>query len=431
MNHSIPSGSTLRIALLTYSTKPRGSVVHTLELAIALHQLGHTVCVCALDKDGTGFDRILPCEVKLIPAQPAPQDMDQLIHQRIQEFVAGLSDRWQQGDLNYDIFHAQDCLSANALTELRQRYGQAGFLQEGQHSVVPHLIRTVHHIENYSSPYLRNCQDRSIREADLCVCVSQHWQQQLKTHYNLEAPRVINGINTQRFTSQRFISQRFTTQRFKLESASSGQQDAELKQRLGIQLEPSALTYLTVGGIEPRKNSIRLLQAFAQVLKVYPQSQLVIAGGATLFDYQPYRDNFFAEVERLGIAVGVSLILPGVLSDQDLTTLYRAADIFVFPSVKEGWGMVVLEAIASGLPVIVPNQAPFTEFLAPEQAQWIDPEEVNTITQAMLAFRDLGQRQTFIHASQSVLPKYTWERSAHLHITHYQALIRTKQMTNK
>ena len=88
----------LRIALLTYSTKPRGSVVHTLELAIALHTLGHTVCIYALDKDaldkdGKGFDRPLPCNVDLIPARPAPKDMDQLIHQRIQEFVNGLSDR--------------------------------------------------------------------------------------------------------------------------------------------------------------------------------------------------------------------------------------------------------------------------------------------------------------------------------------------------
>ena len=91
-----------------------------------------------------------------------------------------------------------------------------------------------------------------------------------------------------------------------------------LKKRLRIQTVPSTLTYLTVGGIEPRKNSIRLVHAFAQVLQHQPQAQLVIAGGATLFDYHAYRDEFFSEVERLKIAVGTSLILPGVLSDEDL-----------------------------------------------------------------------------------------------------------------
>lgn len=51
--------SGLRIALLTYSTKPRGSVLHTLELATALQGLGHSVTVYALDKEGSGFD--YPC----------------------------------------------------------------------------------------------------------------------------------------------------------------------------------------------------------------------------------------------------------------------------------------------------------------------------------------------------------------------------------
>lgn len=406
---------TLRIALFTYSTKPRGSVVHTLELAIALHTLGHTVCIYALAKDGTGFDRPLPCPVDLIPAQPAPPDMDQLIHQRIQEFVEGLSDRWQQGQLNHDIFHAQDCLSANALTELRKRYERQSLhlspdnsSKEPQTPVVPHLIRTVHHIENYTSPYLRTCQDRSIREADLCVCVSQHWQQQLKTHYGIEPPRVINGINTQRFTPPTHAHlQEMTT----------------LKANLGIDPDPLALTYLTVGGIEPRKNSIRLLQAFAQVLQYQPQAQLVIAGGATLFDYNAYRDEFFSEVERLKIPVGTSLILSGVISDDDLACLYRAADAFVFPSVKEGWGMVVLEAIASGLPVIVPHQAPFTEFLRLDQALWVNPDDVDTITQSMLKVINPHIHQSLVANSQELLTQYTWERSAQLHISAYKDIM--------
>lgn len=396
----------MNIALFTYSTKPRGSVVHTLELAIALHTLGHTICVFALDKDGKGFDRALPCHVDLIPARPAPQEMDQLIRQRIQEFVDGLSDRGQQGQLNYDIFHAQDCLSANALTQLRQN------------NQVPHLIRTVHHIEHYTSPYLRDCQDRSIRDADLCLCVSQHWQGQLRRHYGIDAPRVINGINTQRFTV-----------------APAGEENElldshaeRLAQRFNIH-PPStnrlrqAPVYLTVGGIEPRKNSIRLLHAFAQILQTLPNAQLVIAGGATLFDYQSYREAFFAEVEQLGIALNTSLILTGVLSDADLPVLYRTADVFVFPSIKEGWGMVVLEAIASHLPVIIPHQPPFTEFLNHHQAEWIDPENVEAIAQAMLTMINSTQHQTLITNSQSVLPKYTWEQSAKLHTSEYAKMM--------
>ena len=64
----------LKIALLTYSTKPRGGVIHTMELAAALHRLGHEVCIFALDKDGQGFYRPVACEYRMIPTQPAPAD---------------------------------------------------------------------------------------------------------------------------------------------------------------------------------------------------------------------------------------------------------------------------------------------------------------------------------------------------------------------
>jgi glycosyltransferase-like protein len=383
---AIPKPDILRIALLTYSTKPRGSVVHTLELAEALHHLGHEVCVYALDKDGTGFDRPLACEYQLIPAQTAPSDIDGLIKQRIQEFVAFL----EASDRTYDCYHAQDCIGANALAILRQR----GHLAR--------VVRTVHHIEEYTSPYLQQCQDRSIRDPDLCLCVSAQWQAELYHRYHITAPRVINGLNSCRF------------------SPIANGAEGELKQRLGLVGTP---IYLTVGGIEPRKNSIRLLEAFATVLADYPDAQFAIAGGATLFDYQAYRDEFFTLAERLGITVGQSLLLPGVISDADLATLYRLADAFVFPSVQEGWGLVLLEAIASGLSVITSHQPPFTEFLSATQALLVDPLSPTAIAHAMRSILDPTLAQSLVQNSQPILDQYTWTASAAMHLHHYRHLI--------
>lgn len=374
----------LKIAFLTYSTKPRGSVVHTLELAEALQALGHSVCVYALDKDDSGFGRSLSCKVELVPAKPAPPEMDALIQQRIQEFVDYLADEPQI----YDLYHAQDCISANALLRLREQ------------RKIPHFFRTVHHIEDYASPYLQACQERSIYEPDLCFCVSDRWQTELLHHYNIDAPKVMNAVNLQRF------------------SARPNGTESALKQRLGLHGSP---IYLTVGGIEPRKNSINLLHAFAQVLKSHPHAQLVIAGGATLFDYQTYRDDFFALATLLGVPIDTSLILPGVIADDDLPTLYRTADAFVFPSTKEGWGLVVLEAIASGLPVITSNQAPFTEFLSDQQALLVEPDSPNAIAHAMRLIAQSSLAQTLIQTSQTILSHYTWEASAQLHIHHYRA----------
>jgi glycosyltransferase-like protein len=372
-----------RIALLTYATKPRGSVIHTLELAEALHCLGHAVCIYALDKDGQGFDRPLNCAVRLVPAAAGPSDIEGLIRQRIQEFV----DYFRSMELGYDYYHAQDCISANALAILRQERR------------IPHFIRTIHHIEAYRSPYLQACQERSIRAADLCLCVSQVWQTEIRNQYGIHAPQVLNGVNRQRFSPQPTAT------------------DPAVHHRLELRGRP---LFLTLGGIEPRKNSINLLQAFARLLPDYPDAQLVIAGGATLFDYHAYRDEFFTWVGRLNVAR--SLQLPGVIADADLPALYRRADAFVFPSIQEGWGLVLLEAIAARLPILTSQQAPFTEFLDNRQACFVDPQDPAAIAVGMRAIINPAIAPNLIHHSQSVLAQYTWEKSAHLHLHFYQQI---------
>lgn len=378
----------MKIALLTYSTKPRGSVIHTLELATALADLGHYVCIFALAKEGLGFDQPVPCHVRLVPAKPAPQNTERLIQQRIQEFVDFLA---SEPD-SFDIYHAQDCIGANALLTLRQQGKVARF------------VRTVHHIEDFVSPYLKQCQDRSITEPDLCLCVSDRWQWALQTDYGVDAARVLNGVNLNRF-----------------ETAFNGR-EAQLKAHYGLTGTP---LYLTIGGIEPRKNSLGLLQAFAQVLTVYPQAQLAIAGGATLFDYQPYRERFFATANTLGITIGQSLVLLGVVPASDLPALYRCADAFCLPSYQEGWGLVVLEAIASGLPVVVSEQPPFTEFLNQTHAFWAQPHDPKSIATAMVKAID-EVTPALLSASQAILPQYSWQSSAQLHEQYYRQLLLTK-----
>lgn len=384
------SAAPLSIALLTYATKPRGSVIHTLELAAALITLGHQVYVYALDKDGKGFERALPHPVQLIPAQAAPTDIDALIQQRIQEFVTFLETHPHQ----HDIYHAQDCISANALMQLRQK----------QHLLS--VVRTVHHIEDFQSPYLQQCQDRSIRDPDLCLCVSDYWQERLAAEYQITAPRVTNGVNLERFSP-----------------TPTGQESA-LKETLDLHGSP---IYLTVGGIEPRKNSIRLLTAFSQVLQHSPQAQLVIAGGATLFDYQDYRDQFFQQVQALQINIGRSLILPGVVSDADLPVLYRCADAFCFPSLKEGWGLVVLEAIASGLPLLLSDQPPFTEFLGRKQAVWVNPQDSNHMAEGILSL-DPTHGSASLSTATPILDQYSWHQSALCHVEQYRRLQASQQV---
>ena len=398
----------LSIALFTYSTKPRGGVIHTIELAEALQREGHQVCIYALDKDNIGFHRPLNCPSKLVPTKPAGDrklllqsqkdylqgavenrnldPVDELIKQRIQEFIDYLS----QETKTYDIYHSQDCISTNSLKVLRDK------------GIVPNFIRTVHHIDEFNSPYLQECHDRSISEPDLCLCVSNYWQEQLQQQYQIDAPVIINGVDTKRFSSK------------------ANGKEASLKQQLGINGNP---VYLTIGGIEPRKNSLKLLLAFSEVLKTHPQAQLIIAGGETLFDYEPYRLKFFNLAQQHNIKIGKSLILPGVVADQDIPVLYRCADAFVFPSVKEGWGLVLLEAIASGLPVITSLIPPFTEFLDERSAFLVDPNSAKAIASAMKTILNRNLAQKLINNSADVPSQYSWQKSAQMHLKHYLQLL--------
>ncbi len=392
----------LKIALLTYSTKPRGSVIHTLELAQALLELGHWPCVFALDKDGKGFHRAVDFDTFAVPASGCEGDTNALVKQRIGEFVDFFEQHLkpadepaneqadEQANLRYDIYHAQDCLSANALAVLKER----GYLAQ--------FVRTVHHIENFQSPYLRDCQQKSIVQSDRCLCVSKLWQQVLKSDYGISAHRVVNGVS-KRFVCVREESAEDTAVMNNIRGLLPGGGDGPI--------------YMTVGGIEPRKNSINLLKAFVAVRAVQPAAKLMIVGGATLFDYQDYRDEFMSLVDSCRVADG--LILPGVVSDERLTQLYGLADAFVFPSVKEGWGLVVLEAIASGLPVLVSNQAPFTEFLSAESAALVDPADVDAIAAAMLKIIEPDVINRLTSHGPTILESYSWQRSAKMHLDLY------------
>ncbi len=385
---TLPPDERLKIALLTYSTKPRGGVIHTLELAEALHACGHEVCVFALDKDRQGFCRPLSCEAAFVPAPPVrdPRAVDRVVAQRIQDYVKYFSERRRP---TYDIYHAQDCISANALARLRDR------------QIVTRVARTVHHIDDYPSPYLEECQRRGIEQPDACFCVSRYWQARLQERYGVTAQRVFNGVDTQRF------------------SATSQGTEASLKASLGLEGSP---LLLTVGGIEPRKNSLRLLQAFARVRDRYPGAQLAIAGGISMFDYSAYRAEFFALARELGLTLGKAVVLVGAVADERLPALYRCADTFVFPSVVEGWGLVVMEAIASGLPVVTSDREPFTEFLSSQQAFLVDPDDPGAIAAGITA--SLGpDAAARVEASQSICQQYTWKNSAAVHVDHYQQLV--------
>jgi len=128
----------LKIALFTYSTKPRGGVVHTLRLAEELEHLKHTVHVYALSSD-KGFFRPLSVPHTLIPCS---SEKYKNIDEKVREYIRIFTEHMCSIKESYDIYHSEDCISSNALLELREK------------GLIEFFIRTVHHVDEFTSQSL-------------------------------------------------------------------------------------------------------------------------------------------------------------------------------------------------------------------------------------------------------------------------------------
>lgn len=175
----------LRIGLLTHSVNPRG-VVHTLELAKALHEAGHHVTVFAPAGPGQGLFRPVPHAVELMPLSLASGGLATRVGARIDDCVNHLRRR-RPAD-SFDVLHAQDSISGNALAVLRDEGAIGGF------------TRTVHHLDTFDDPRLTAWQQRAFRAADQVLCVSRLWCDTLKREHQVEASLVANGVDRTRFS---------------------------------------------------------------------------------------------------------------------------------------------------------------------------------------------------------------------------------------
>ncbi|GAB4114340.1 MAG: glycosyltransferase family 1 protein [Candidatus Caldatribacteriota bacterium] len=136
---------------------------------------------------------------------------------------------------------------------------------------------------------------------------------------------------------------------------------------------------LYVGTLEPRKNIIRLIQAYHNLLtKKLINHQLVIVGKKG-WHYQ----EIFNMVNKLGLNKGrQKMIFTGYVPEEELPFLYNAADVFIYPSLYEGFGIPPLEALACGVPVISSNVSSLPEVVG-DAGILIDPYNVQEISQAM------------------------------------------------
>ncbi|WP_019930371.1 MSMEG_0565 family glycosyltransferase [Nocardia sp. BMG111209] len=356
----------MRIALLTYSTKPRGGVVHTLNLAEALARAGTDVTVWTLGRGGDDafFRPVDPAvTVRVVPFPPIEGEP---VGPRILRSISLLHYAFPAHD--YDIAHAQDCISANA---------------------VPHCVRTIHHLDRFTTPELARCHDRAVVQPYARICVSAAVAAEVEAGWGLRPTVIPNGVEYDRF------------------AAAAGPAAAPARaawwERLGRYV-------LAVGGIEPRKGSLDLLESFAILAREHPDLSLVFAGGETLFDYRDYRARFDTRATELGL----NPIVLGPVPHPDLPALMAAATVLPFLSTKEGFGLAAMEALAAGIPVVA-RDLPVLREVFGDTVEYA----ANAPAAAAAMSRALHRDPVRIIHGRTVARGYDWDRAAAAHLACY------------
>lgn len=267
--------------------------------------------------------------------------------------------------------------------------------------------------------YLKLMTDFQLKSATHLIAVSQATKDDLIKKVGIPEKKI--SVVYEGYDQEKFKVQSSNP----IKSGSKFKIDQTLKE---YHLQPKSY-FLFVGTIQPRKNLERLILAFSKYSssKVSPKAdgveklsnsnssrfasahsnnniQLVLAGSKGWLS-----DEIYELPKKLGIENQVKFL--GYVPDEKLPALYSGAKAFLFPSLFEGFGIPILEAFASGCPVLTSNISSMPE-VAGNAAVLVDPYSVDDIAQGMEKITDKKLSYSFIKKGQSQVKKFSWEKAA-------------------
>lgn len=226
---------------------------------------------------------------------------------------------------------------------------------------------------------------RTLKNADKIITVSEHTKNDLIKYFHISGEKIKvihNGV------SQKFKPLNDT-------------QISEVKNKYNLDFP----FILYVGTLEPRKNIPALIQAFKLLDKQNLPHKLVIAGKKGW----KYRE-IFEMIEELNLSEDV--VFTGYVPDNDLPALYNASDLFVYPSIYEGFGLPPLEAMACGTPVITSDTSSLPEVVG-NAGITIDPKDVNLLSTMMYeVLTNDSLKQEMINKGLNRAKLFSWELCA-------------------
>lgn len=267
-------------------------------------------------------------------------------------------------------------------------------------------VVTVHDVSYRKYPQFFSPRDRlvlntliplSIRRADAVLTISNFSKREILNYYPFLEGKVHTILLAPKLNYQK--SPHFTETRKVLEK---------------YQIQEPYLLF--VGNLQPRKNLRRLIKAYARIQDEIDPVKLVIVGASK------WRStDVFDLVQNLGLVD--QLIFPGYIADDDLKILYTQAKAFIFPSLYEGFGLPILEAMVCGTPVVCSNTASMPE-VAGEAALYINPYEVDEIAAAIQRIlQDNTLAGELINKALTWVQEFSWEKVAKETLAVYKSLL--------
>jgi glycosyltransferase involved in cell wall biosynthesis len=158
--------------------------------------------------------------------------------------------------------------------------------------------------------------------------------------------------------------------------------------------------------MQPRKNLSTLIEAFNKIHCENKNIKLVLAGGKG----HNYDTSIDSTIKKYSLEKEV--LLPGFIDEEDKPALYKLAEIFVFPSLYEGFGIPILEAMVSNLPVIASDIPPHKE-IAGNTILFFNPQDFKDLAEKIkLLLENPDLREELARLRQEQVKKFSWKRSA-------------------
>ncbi len=175
---------------------------------------------------------------------------------------------------------------------------------------------------------------------------------------------------------------------------------------------------LSVGTIEPRKNLVRLVRAYRRVAATGVPHSLVLAG--------PLGWHHEALMRELALEGPGDIVMTGSLTPEELDVVYRAADVFAYPSLYEGFGLPVLEAMVRGIPAVASNTSSLPEVTS-DAALGVNPRSVREIATAIASLcRDVELAERLAARGRTQAERFGWDETARQTIEVYERVLGSK-----